>query len=240
MLVPLSIRIARHSWFVRALAVAMLLLGACPSCSCETHEQTYESNHELPNGVLLNIKKSESLTRYTGAFTGKDYGFKHTFRYALKLDDDGAAWAQEATEPKSLLFCPNALYLRSWRETFRAPSTPEVPATGAGETGARETVVVEVVEEFRDTRRYFGLTGSTYWVTVAVEMYEQRRHECAEFSVPSDGDLALTPPADGRAESEVSTTVSADSIGSAVPKVARPSPLPRKAGLRDQVPAGGR
>lgn len=127
--------------------------------------------------------------------TNTDYGTIHTFTYRLHLDTDYLTWSGGNSEPKSLLFCGEDIYLRSLRERFKTRIGPDA---GLQESSARSSpretstlVVTEEVERFQDERYLWRLFGDAFWVREDPEVYHRRRATCLETIVPNDNDLAL-------------------------------------------------
>jgi len=207
----------------RGLACALLL------CACATETRKTESHRSAPcpGGRTVVVRKLDRFTHSRGLITGHDYGVNHDFDYSFVLEPDAIEWEGYSSEPKTLLFCGEALFLR-YLAHHQDPA-PEPPAdAGAAAAAAAELAAVElaanatpeaaaaaarsatgtiadrlrIVARFakhHDNRYFFNWFGDQYWLDVP-HTEVPAPSACTAVTVPNDDELKLGAPAGHKPE----------------------------------------
>ena len=146
--------------------------------SCTTKTEVYESQlaTEFKNGQTIFVKRTDELTRSFGAITGHLYGEDHNFRYQFTIKPDEIAWSGLSREiPKDILFCDDALYLKTSIEQVNTDSVTRA-VTVVGMPGFYKNV---------DKRYFFKLFGEQYFVVADSLEYQSEKINCQEEHVPA-------------------------------------------------------
>lgn len=164
-------------------ASLVVLAGLLLACREEVREAEKFFEQTTSEGQRLLVTKHDSFTRSVGMITGHDYGTSHRYTYTFELAPDRIEWRGYASEPKELLRCAGALYLR-YLTLHQAAAEPDAGSASVAPS------VVSAVSRHVDERWLFKLLGKQYWVEAPESDVANSR--CQRLcNVPNDGELVL-------------------------------------------------
>ena len=166
------------------LIIIQLLIG----CDVKTEERIDKSSKTFPNGKNIIVEKLNKESTSTGIITSINYGTSHSFRYEFTLTEDNIKWDGGSAEPKNIIFCKDAIYIRYLKEkslnTIVTDSTDTIIENNTYE-------IKEFYQKHIDRRYFFKIFGDDFWEDISSEDYYSVIKSCDEYVIPNDGELLL-------------------------------------------------
>lgn len=173
----------------RRVTFILIVLQLFTGCDVRTEERIDKTSKTFPNGKHIIVEKSNKVSTSVGIFTSINYGTSHSFIYEFTIIEDDIKWEGGSGEPKNIIFCKEAVYLRYLKEK-------PIKAISADTINNRsiENHTYEIQEFFQrhiDRRYFFKIFGSEYWEDISSDDYNSIKKICEEYEVPNDGELLL-------------------------------------------------
>ena len=174
---------------IRRVCFILIVLQLFTSCDVRTEERIDKTPKTFPNGKHIIVEKSNKESTSTGIFTRINYGTSHSFIYEFTIMEDDIKWAGGSGEPKNIIFCKDAIYLRYLKEKSLMAIEPDTTNNTTIENHTYE--IQEFFQKHIDRRYFFKIFGDEFWEDISADDYNTIKKSCEEYVVPNDGELLL-------------------------------------------------
>ena len=167
------------------LIIIQLLIG----CDIKTEERIDKFSKTLPNGKHIIVEKFNKESTSIGIFTSINYGTSHSFKYVFTLPEENIKWDGGSAEPKNIIFCKDAVYIRYLKEKSLSATVTDSTINTTLENNTYE--IKEFFQKHIDRRYFFKIFGDDFWEDISSEDYYSMKNSCDEYDIPNDDELLL-------------------------------------------------
>ena len=173
---------------IKVIYFILIIIQFLFSCEFKTEERIDKTSQTFPNGKHIIVEKLNKESTSTGILTNINYGTSHSFKYQFTLTEDNIKWDGGSSEPKNIIFCKDAIYIRYLKE--KSLNTTVIDSSDT----IIENNTYEVKEFFQkhiDRRYFLKIFGDDFWEDISSENYYSMKNSCGELFIPNDGELFM-------------------------------------------------